>query len=132
MKLFIAAALAVRLERPIDNQALLYEFTTGSPTPADETANGDSADNKDLREESDTKDWVVDYNGGTNRGYGSTRPKDFFEGNHIADGHFGTLPRGDRESNQNWVPYSNEELGYAQPHDDLSYPNNPGTIQWNK
>ena len=68
-------------------------------TPADETANGDSMDNRDLREEDDLKDTVVDYNGSTNRGYGSTRPKEFFAKNILLSGTFGTMPREDRESN---------------------------------
>lgn len=38
---------------------------------SDEIANGDTADNKDLHEEEDTKDDVVDFNGSTFRGYGS-------------------------------------------------------------
>ena len=38
-------------------------------------------------------DDVVDYNGQTNRGYGSARPVDFFAGNHIAAGEFGTVPK---------------------------------------
>ena len=76
-------------QRPKDNQALLYAFSSY----ADTLANGDSADNKDLHEEEDMNDAVVDYNGQTNRGYGSGRPVDFFAGNHIAAGHFGTVPK---------------------------------------
>merc|ERR1712147_373874 len=91
--LIVATALGLKFEsglkRPKDNQALLYSVTRYS----DELANGDSADDKDLHEEGDMNDDVVDYNGGTNRGYGSARPVDFFAGNHIAAGHFGTVPR---------------------------------------
>lgn len=78
-------------KKPKDNQALLWSYFEGSY--ADTLANGDSADNKDLHEEGDMNDDVVDYNGGTNRGYGSARPVDFFAGNHIASGHFLTPPR---------------------------------------
>ena len=70
---------------------MLYSYTEASY--ADTLANGDSADNKDLHEEEDINDDVVDYNGSTNRGYGSARPVDFFAGNHIASGHFVTIPR---------------------------------------
>merc|ERR1712203_206289 len=88
--LIIAAAYGfAQGERPSDNQALLYSFNSY----ADSIANGDSADNKELHEEGDMNDDVVDYNGGTNRGYGSTRPVDYFAQNHIASGHFLTPPR---------------------------------------
>merc|ERR1712146_179882 len=88
--ILLLTATAVKLEhRPMDNQALLYDVTAYSV----EIANGDSSDNKDLHEEEDMNDDVVDYNGQTNRGYGSMRPVDFFAGNHIASGHFVTEPR---------------------------------------
>ena len=64
---------------------------------SDELANGDSADDKDLHEEHDMNDDVVDYNGGTNRGYGSAVPTTYFAGNVINGplftDHFGTTPR---------------------------------------
>ena len=44
-------------------------------------------------EEEDMNDAVVDYNGATNRGYGSMRPVDYFASNHIAYGNFVTEPR---------------------------------------
>jgi hypothetical protein len=78
-----------------DNQNLLYRVTKYS----DEIANGDSADDKDLHEEHDMNDAVVDYNGGTNRGYGSAVPTTYFAGNVINgplfSDHFGTVPRTD-------------------------------------
>ena len=90
--ILLLTASAVKLEqRPADNQALLYQYYEGSY--ADTLANGDSADNKDLHEEEDINDDVVDYNGSTNRGYGSMRPVDFFASNHIAYGNFLTEPR---------------------------------------
>jgi len=48
---------------------------------SDELANGDSADNKDIHEDEDMNDDVVDVNGQTNRGYGSRVPSKFEEGN---------------------------------------------------
>ena len=92
--LVVAAALGLKFstfegDRPKDNQALLYQVTRYSDT----LANGDSRDDKDLHEEEDMNDDVVDYNGQTNRGYGSARPVDFFAGNHIAAGEFGTVPK---------------------------------------
>ena len=61
--------------------------------PSDETANGDRDDDKEIHEEEDMNDAVVDYNGHTNRGYGSATPKDFFNRNKIMDGHHITVPR---------------------------------------
>mmetsp|Transcript_30372 Transcript_30372/g.46498 ORF Transcript_30372/g.46498 Transcript_30372/m.46498 type:complete len:127 (-) Transcript_30372:48-428(-) len=60
---------------------------------SDEVANGDTADDRDIHEDEDMNDDVVDVNGQTNAGYGSRMPVDFFAGNHIAGGHFLTEPR---------------------------------------
>lgn len=60
---------------------------------SDELANGDSADNRDIHEEEDTNDDVVDENGHTNRGYGSMNPHKYRAQNHIFPGHFITNPR---------------------------------------
>ena len=65
---------------------------------SDTIANGDEADDKELHEEEDMNDDVVDYNGQTNRGYGSMDPMTrFVAGNHInaivGPGHFITEPR---------------------------------------
>jgi hypothetical protein len=60
---------------------------------SDELANGDAADDREIHEEEDVNDHVVDYNGHTNRGYGSTLPKDYFDRNHIMPGHHITVPR---------------------------------------
>jgi hypothetical protein len=54
---------------------------------SDDLANGDSADNKNIDDEG------VDMNGHTNRGYGSSTPKDFFDRNHILPGSHNTIPR---------------------------------------
>jgi hypothetical protein len=53
---------------------------------SDELANGDSADDRDIHEEEDMNDDVVDVNGSTNRGYGSQVPSVYFENNHILSG----------------------------------------------
>lgn len=55
---------------------------------SDELANGDSADNREIHEEEDMGDDVVDYNGQTNAGYGSRVPSAYFADNHILPGHF--------------------------------------------
>jgi len=39
------------------------------------------------------EDDIVDYNGHTNRGYGSTLPSTYFANNHIMDGSIITTPR---------------------------------------
>ena len=77
--------------RPMDNQHLLYAFSKYS----DSIANGDSADDKDLHEEEDTNDAVVDINGSGKARYGHAVPVDFFAGNKIFPDHFGTIPRED-------------------------------------
>jgi len=38
---------------------------------SNELANGDRSDDKELEKEDDPNDAIVDYNGHTNRGYGS-------------------------------------------------------------
>lgn len=61
---------------------------------SDELANGDASDDKDLHEEEDVNDDVVDYNGHDHNGYGSRNPTEFHADNHInglkslGDGHF--------------------------------------------
>ena len=41
---------------------------------SNELANGDKSDDKELEKEDDPYDAIVDYNGGTNAGYGSALP----------------------------------------------------------
>jgi len=60
---------------------------------SDELANGDAADDREIHEEEDPKDDVVDYNGHTNRGYGSKTPTDYFNSNKIMPGSHITIPR---------------------------------------
>lgn len=60
---------------------------------SDELANGDSADDREIHEEEDMNDDVVDFNGQTNRGYGSAVPRVFFAGNHIMEGSHIQVPR---------------------------------------
>lgn len=60
---------------------------------SNEIANGDRSDDKELEKENDMSDDIVDYNGHTNRGYGSQKPSDFFDINHIMPGSMITVPR---------------------------------------
>ena len=60
---------------------------------SNELANGDRSDDKELEKENDMSDAIVDYNGHTNRGYGSQKPSDFFDLNHILPGSMITVPR---------------------------------------
>lgn len=53
---------------------------------SNELANGDVSDDKELEKDTDIEDDIVDYNGQTNRGYGSTLPTTYFADNHIFDG----------------------------------------------
>jgi len=83
---FITEPRAVQLNSDMPNLVQLNRYS-------DELANGDSADDRDIHEDEDMNDDVVDYNGQTNAGYGSKMPVDFFAGNHIFPGHFITEPR---------------------------------------
>lgn len=83
-------------EPPKDEQHV--QLSASLAKYSDELANGDSADNKDLHEEEDTKDHVVDEMGATNRGYGHQLPSHFVAENTIQAGglfsdHFATIPR---------------------------------------
>ena len=62
---------------------------------SNELANGDVSDDKELEKESDMEDAIVDYNGQTNAGYGSTLPSTYFAENHIIDGSHIQTPRMD-------------------------------------
>ena len=63
---------------------------------SNELANGDSADDRDIAEDEDMKDDVVDYQGQTNAGYGHALPSAYVAHNNINDvtgaGHFLTDP----------------------------------------
>jgi len=63
---------------------------------SNELANGDSADDRDIHEDEDMNDDVVDYQGQTNAGYGHALPSGFVAHNNINDvtgpGHFLTDP----------------------------------------
>ena len=48
---------------------------------SNQIANGDKSDDKETEMENDPNDFVVDYNGQTNRGYGSTLPTNYFANN---------------------------------------------------
>jgi hypothetical protein len=60
---------------------------------SNQLCNGDRDDDKELEKEDDPEDDIVDYQGHTNRGYGSALPTDFFASNHIMDGSMITTPR---------------------------------------
>ena len=65
---------------------------------SDELANGDSADDKELHEEEDPNDDVVDFNGHSAKGYAARDVKTFRDNNNInsdtalGPGHFLTNP----------------------------------------
>merc|ERR1719263_2046767 len=80
-----------RDERIMRNSALVHL----SDLPSNEVANGDSAEDKEVEKENDPKDDVVDYNGHTNRGYGSQVPSEYFKNNKIMAGSHITVPRDD-------------------------------------
>ena len=50
---------------------------------SNQLANGDKDDDKELEKEDDMEDAIVDYQGHTNRGYGSTLPTTYFANNHV-------------------------------------------------
>ena len=62
---------------------------------SNELANGDTADDRDIAEDEDMNDDVVDFNGATNAGYGSRNMEYFHAHNNIDEsvgpGHFLTL-----------------------------------------
>jgi hypothetical protein len=58
----------------------------GEDKYSDELANGDEADDKDIHEEEDENDDVVDFNGQTNAGYAHVLPSKFVADNHIMAG----------------------------------------------
>lgn len=64
---------------------------------SNELANGDKDDDKEDERETDVVDHIVDYNGQTNRGYGSEVPSAYFAKNHILPGSFITTPRDDED-----------------------------------
>jgi len=62
---------------------------------SNELANGDAMDDRDLENEMDVEDAIVDVNGQTNAGYGSALPTTYFQNNHIFDGTHIQTPRVD-------------------------------------
>ena len=62
---------------------------------SNELANGDKSDDREDEREGDVNDFIVDYNGQTNRGYGSEVPSKYFAKNQILPGSFITTPRDD-------------------------------------
>ena len=76
--------------RDIDSQLVQLD---GPVKYSDELANGDSADDRDIHEDEDMNDDVVDVNGHTNAGYGAYVPATFFTHNHIMEGSHIQEPR---------------------------------------
>ena len=71
---------------------LLYKLNKYSDT----LANGDSSDDKELAEENDAQDDVVDMNGSGNYRFHMHEPLDYMvPATHIEPFHFGTVPRSD-------------------------------------
>tara|TARA_B110001450_G_C17154751_1_gene292716 strand:+ start:78 stop:407 length:330 start_codon:yes stop_codon:yes gene_type:complete len=62
---------------------------------SNELSNGDASDDKELEKEDDAEDAIVDYNGHTNAGYGSTLPTTYMQNNHIIAGSHIQVPRMD-------------------------------------
>lgn len=93
--------------QPMRNSALQLR----SYKYSDELANGDSADDRDIHEDEDMNDDVVDVNGHTNRGYGSQVPSTYFAGNHIMSGSHITVPRDE-------TPMRNSFLGISDLYSD--------------
>jgi hypothetical protein len=81
-------------EQPMRNSPDYVQI--GAPSVHDiysnQLANGDKDDDKELEKEDDMEDDIVDYQGHTNRGYGSTLPTTYFANNHIMDGSMITTP----------------------------------------
>ncbi len=75
---------------------------------SNELANGDKDDDKELEKEDDMEDDIVDYQGHTNRGYGSVLPTTFFADNHIMEGSMITTPREEGPTrNSIWMERNN-------------------------
>ena len=74
----------------------VYDSSYQPTKYSQELANGDSADDRDIHEDEDMKDDVVDYMGQTNAGYGSRNMEWFHAHNTIDEsagpGHFLTDP----------------------------------------
>ena len=90
----MAMALAVYGRRLEDNQMLLYKLSKYSDT----IANGDSSDDKDLHEEEDGNDDIIDPNGSGRFRFAMHEPLDYMvPATHIEPFHFGTTPRSENE-----------------------------------
>lgn len=81
--------------QPMRNNAADVQLESSLDKYSDELANGDSADDREIHEDEDMNDDVVDVNGQTNRGYGSLLPVKYFEQNNIMAGSHIQTPRDD-------------------------------------
>jgi hypothetical protein len=96
---------------PIDNQMLLYKLSKYSDT----IANGDASDDKELHEEEDGNDDVVDINGSGNYRFAMEEPLQWMvPATHIETGlgHFTTNPR-DASPNQLQPGEASGSFGYG-------------------
>lgn len=86
----------VQLSDDVEVKEQLVQLKNIQNRYSDELANGDTADDRDIHEEEDHNDDVVDYMGHTNAGYGHRLPSDHVAHNNINDvtgpGHFLTDP----------------------------------------
>jgi len=86
-------------------------YGMGDNRYSEELANGDSADNRDIHEDEDMNDDVVDYQGQTNAGYGSVLPTTYFAGNTIKEGSHIQVPRDDRPMRNSLLQVDNDPAG---------------------
>ena len=86
-----------------EDDALFLQLHSELGKYSDEIANGDSADDKDLHEEEDMNDDVVDVRGHTNAGYGALYTNSQFTNlNHIMPGSMITVPRSLAQKKSEW------------------------------
>ena len=87
-----------------EDDSLLLQIDSKLGKYSDELANGDKDDDKDIHEEEDMNDDVVDYRGHTNAGYGALYTNAEFSAlNHVMPGSMITVPRSlAQKKSENW------------------------------
>jgi len=83
------------IQVPREEGPMRNSLTQLSDIYSNELANGDVSDDKELEHDNDPEDDIVDYNGQTNAGYGSTLPTNYMTNNHIMEGSHIQIPRMD-------------------------------------
>lgn len=81
--------------QPMRNNVADVQLDSSIEKYSDELCNGDQDDDREIHEDEDMNDDVVDVNGQTNAGYGSKLPSTYFSENKIFDGHHIQTPRDD-------------------------------------